>query len=95
MWSAGFSLPWLPLLQSVGSRHVDFGDCGSQALKHRLCGCGARAGLPSGMLELPDPGIEPLSPALAGRFFTAEPSGKPWILMFLVSHIQVGLGLTR
>ena len=27
--------------------------------------------------DLPDPGIEPMSPALVGRFFTAEPSGKP------------------
>ena len=27
--------------------------------------------------DLADPGIEPASPALAGRFFTAEPSGKP------------------
>ena len=30
--------------------------------------------------DLPDPGIEPISlesPALAGRFFTTEPSGKP------------------
>ena len=27
--------------------------------------------------DLPDPGIEPASPALADRFFTAEPSGKP------------------
>ena len=25
----------------------------------------------------PDPGIEPLSPALAGGFFTVEPPGKP------------------
>ena len=25
---------------------------------------------------LPDPGIEPMSLALAGRFFTAEPPGK-------------------
>ena len=25
----------------------------------------------------PDPGIEPLSPALAGGFFTTEPQGKP------------------
>ena len=24
----------------------------------------------------PDPGIEPASPALAGGFFTTEPSGK-------------------
>ena len=30
--------------------------------------------------DLPDPGIEltsPVSPALAGGFFTTEPSGKP------------------
>ena len=27
--------------------------------------------------DLPDPGIKPLSPALAGRFFTAEPPEKP------------------
>ena len=27
--------------------------------------------------DLPDPGIKPMSPALAGRFFTTDPSGKP------------------
>ena len=27
--------------------------------------------------DLPDPGIEPESPALAGRFFTTEPPGQP------------------
>ena len=27
--------------------------------------------------DLPDPGIKPKSPALAGRFFTTEPPGKP------------------
>ena len=31
---------------------------------------------PSG--DLPDPGIEPMSPALVGKFFTTEPPGKPW-----------------
>ena len=28
-------------------------------------------------VNLPDPGIEPESPALAGGFFTTEPPGKP------------------
>ena len=28
---------------------------------------------------IPNPGIEPEAPALAGRFFTAEPSGKPYV----------------
>ena len=27
--------------------------------------------------DLPDPGIKPASPALAGGFFTTEPPGKP------------------
>ena len=27
--------------------------------------------------DLPHPGMEPRSPALAGRFFTAEPPGMP------------------
>ena len=30
--------------------------------------------------DLPDPGIEPVSPALAGRFFTAEPAGEPTVV---------------
>ena len=30
--------------------------------------------------DLPDPGIEPTSPALAGGFFTAEPLGKTNVL---------------
>ena len=32
--------------------------------------------------DLPDPGIEPTSPAspaLAGEFFTTEPPGKSWV----------------
>ena len=36
------------------------------------------SGLPSPSPgDLPDPQIEPTSPALAGRFFTPEPRGKP------------------
>jgi len=27
--------------------------------------------------DLPNPGVEPVSPALAGRFFTTEPPGQP------------------
>jgi len=30
--------------------------------------------------DLPDPRIEPPSPALAGRFFTTGPPGKPFVL---------------
>ena len=28
--------------------------------------------------DLPDPGTEPVSPVLTGRFFTTEPPGKPY-----------------
>ena len=30
--------------------------------------------------DLPDPEIEPVSPALAGGFFTAEPSENPQVI---------------
>ena len=32
----GFSLRWLLLLRSTGSRSTGFSSCGSQALEHRL-----------------------------------------------------------
>ena len=35
---------------------------------------------------LPNPGIEPASPALAGRFFTTVPPGKPVILVLTTFH---------
>ena len=51
--------------------------CGLQALERRLSSCGARAQLLRGMWDLPGPGIEPVSPALAGGFLTTVPPGKP------------------
>ena len=44
---------------------------------HRLSNCGSRAQLLRGTWDLPRPGLEPLSPALAGRFSTTAPPGKP------------------
>ena len=43
----------------------------------RLSSCGSRAQLLRGMWDLPRPGLEPASPALAGRFSTTAPPGKP------------------
>ena len=43
----------------------------------RLSTCGSRAQLLRGMWDLPRPGLEPMSPALAGRFSTTAPPGKP------------------
>ena len=48
----------------------------------RLSSCGSRDSLLHGMWDLPRPGLEPVSPALAGRFSTTAPPGKPefWLL---------------
>ena len=32
--------------------------------------------------DLPNPGIEPMSPALAGVFFTTEPPGKSTLILW-------------
>ena len=45
----------------------------------RLSNCGSQAQLLRGMWDLPRPGLEPVSPALAGRFSTTAPPGKPQI----------------
>ena len=43
----------------------------------RLSNCGSQAHLLRGMWDLPRPGLEPVSPALAGRFSTTASPGKP------------------
>ena len=43
----------------------------------RLSSCGSWAQLLRGIWDLPRPGLEPVSPALAGRFSTTAPPGKP------------------
>ena len=44
---------------------------------HRLSSCCPRTQLPHGMWDPPRPGLEPVSPALAGRLSTTAPPGKP------------------
>ena len=64
-----------------------FSCCGARALGARasvvvargLSSCGARASLLRGMWDLPGPGLEPVSPALAGGFLTTAPPGKPYL----------------
>ena len=55
---------------------------------HRLSNCGSRAQLLRGMWDLPRPGLEPVSPALAGRLSTTVPPGKPWSLLLTHSLNQ-------
>ena len=54
----------------------------SPAVEHRLqtrrlSNCGSRAHSLRGMWDPPRPGLEPVSPALAGRLSTTAPPGKP------------------
>ena len=70
LWCAGFSQRWLLLLRSMGPRRAGFSSCGMWAQLLR------------GMCDLPGPGIEPLSPVLAGGFLTTVPPGKSLMTCF-------------
>ena len=74
---AGFSLQWLLLLRSTGSRCAGFSSCGSRALERRRSSCGSWAQLLRSMGDLPRPGLKPVLPALADGFLTTAPPGKP------------------
>ena len=55
-----------------------FSCCGARALGIRFSN--QRTGsavVERGLWDLPRPGVEPMSPALAGGFFTTEPPGTP------------------
>ena len=52
----------------------------------RLSNCGSQAHLLRGMWDPPRPGLEPVSPALAGSFSTTVPPGKPGLFIF---NIQI------
>ena len=54
----------------------------------RLSSCGPRAQPLCGMWDLPRPGLEPMCPALAGRFSTTAPPGKPPHLYFVPSNLH-------
>ena len=55
---------------------------GHRLQMRRLSSCGSRAQPLRGMWDLPRPGLEPVSPALAGRFSTTAPPGKPLVCIF-------------
>ena len=54
----------------------------------RLSSCGSWAQLLHGMWDLPRPGLEPVSPALASRLSTTAPPGKPSSLL-LNTHFEI------
>ena len=56
---------------------------------HKLSNCGSQAQLLRGMWDLPRPGLEPVSPAFAGRFSTAAPPGKPNHMVFILQFVNM------
>ena len=65
-------------VQAFSSRTC-FSCCRAEAL---VCGLGGGAQTlsPHGMWDLPGSGVEPISPALASRFLTAEPQGNSLVV---------------
>ena len=72
-------------LWHAGPRARRLSSCGSRALECRLSSCGARAQLLGSMWDLPGPGIEPMSPALAGRLLTTADTREIPFPLFLNS----------
>ena len=70
---------WGPLLIAVrGPLTISASLVAEHRLQtRRLSSCGSRAQLLRSMWDPPRPGLEPASPALAGRFPTTAPLGKP------------------
>ena len=54
----------------------------ARALARWLSSCDEPAQSSCGIWDLPRPGVEPMSPVLAGGLFTTEPAGKPNICIF-------------
>ena len=55
----------------------------------RLSSCGSRAQLLRAMWDLPRPGLEPVSPALAGRLSTTVPPGKLCFFKLILSRLPI------
>ena len=80
----GFSLRWLLLLGSTGSRAPaqELQLPGSRAQAHELWCRGLAAPQWVGSPQTSD---KPVSPALTGEFFTTEPPGKPYFFFMNVN----------
>ena len=77
---------WGPLFISVhGPLTIAASLVAEQRLQMcRLSNCGSWALSLHGVWDLPRLGLEPMSPALAGRFSTTAPPGKPCFLFLKV-----------
>ena len=79
-WALG---TWASVVVACG-----LSSCGLRALERRLSSCGAWASLLYSMWDLPGPGLEPVSPALAGGFLTTVWPGKPLIGALFHWHLK-------
>ena len=87
LWAShwgGFSCSraWAPGHVGFGGFSVWAQKFGPWAPEHRSSSRGSGPSLLCGTWGLLGPGIKPMSPALAGRFFTTEPPGKPHFVSF-------------
>ena len=85
--SCGFSCCRAQALACMGLSH-----CGSRAPEHRpqqLWRMGLAALRPVG-----SPGIEPMSPTSAGRFFATELPGKPCLILLVIPPSAVSSALS-
>ena len=80
-WRTGFSLQWLLLSASTRSRCAD-----SVVAALGLDSGGAQVQSLCGMWDIPGPGVEPMSPALAGVFLSTVPSGNSFF-KFLFDYL--------
>ena len=62
---------------------------GRRLQTRRLSSCGSRAQPLRGMWDLPRPGLEPVSPASAGRLPTTAPPGKPLPQVFKQNKMNI------
>ena len=79
LWCTGFSLWWLLLVQSTGSRCMGFSSCGSRALEalaQQLWRTGLVALWHVGSFRTRGQTHVPCIGALAGRFLTTVPPGR-------------------
>ena len=72
---------------------ICFSSCGSQTLERRFNSCGSGTWLLYGMWDPPGSGIQPVSPALAGRLSPTESQGSPKLISFFKMYLRLRQGL--
>ena len=95
LWYVVFSWRWLLFVVEHGLQARRLQQMWLVGSRAQVSSCGARAQLICGMWDLPGPGLEPVYPALAGRFLTTVPPGKPldcYIkVKFFLGQLQISI----